>query len=192
MGGYPGTRASDSGRSLRAMSSDPVGPSSSASPPMWVPPTLLWVVFLRNRFAFASPDFYWNWFDFFDWKMGGNQIFHSTHYSGEDLIMKFRYDEEWKKVYGPIFMYMNSLSNGEADPLEKLWEDAKKQVLSLTKWKLAFGFWIFIGFDWWIGILFYFLFFFRWRLKLRAGPMIFWNPMSFQNRIIEVTLAADY
>lgn len=47
--------------------------------------------------------------------------------------MKFRYDEEWKKVYGPIFMYMNSLSNGEADPLEKLWEDAKKQVLSLTK-----------------------------------------------------------
>ena len=41
--------------------------------------------------------------------------------------MKFKPNEPWKKVYGPIFVYLNSLSNGESPIL--LWEDAKKQVL---------------------------------------------------------------
>ncbi|KAJ7958896.1 Rhamnogalacturonate lyase family protein [Quillaja saponaria] len=53
-------------------------------------------------------------------------IFHSAHYSGEDLVLKFGPNEAWKKVYGPIFIYLNSLSNGD-EPLG-LWEDAKKQV----------------------------------------------------------------
>ncbi|KAH7524807.1 hypothetical protein FEM48_Zijuj06G0158300 [Ziziphus jujuba var. spinosa] len=72
-------------------------------------------------------------------KMGGNQIFHSTHYSGEDLIMKFGSDEEWKKVYGPIFMYMNSFSNGGDDPLQELWEDAKNQMkVEVQSWPYDF------------------------------------------------------
>ncbi|GMN40187.1 hypothetical protein TIFTF001_009412 [Ficus carica] len=54
-------------------------------------------------------------------------IFHSTHYSGEDLILQFGPSEPWKKVYGPVFIYLNSLLEEEPDPLQLLWEDAKKQ-----------------------------------------------------------------
>lgn len=58
------------------------------------------------------------------------QVFHSTHYSGADLIMKFGPNEPWKKVYGPIFIYFNSLSDG-LSPIN-LWEDAKQQVTPVT------------------------------------------------------------
>ncbi|KAF3447273.1 hypothetical protein FNV43_RR12453 [Rhamnella rubrinervis] len=65
-------------------------------------------------------------------------IFHSTHYSGEDLIMKFESDEEWNKVYGPVFMYLNSLSDG-GDPLQELWEDAKNQMkVEVQRWPYDF------------------------------------------------------
>ncbi|KAF7817054.1 putative rhamnogalacturonate lyase B [Senna tora] len=64
-------------------------------------------------------------------------VFHSTHYSGADLIMKFGPDEPWKKVYGPIFIYLNSLSNGESP--RKLWEDAKQQMVNeIESWPYAF------------------------------------------------------
>ncbi|PON85719.1 Rhamnogalacturonate lyase [Trema orientale] len=67
-------------------------------------------------------------------------IFHSTHYSGEDLILKFGENEPWKKVYGPIFMYLNSLSDqGEGDPLIQLWKDAKKQMkVEVQSWPYDF------------------------------------------------------
>ena len=52
---------------------------------------------------------------------------HSTHYAGADVTIKIGPNEPWKKVYGPVFAYLNSLSDGR-DPLS-LWEDAKKQVL---------------------------------------------------------------
>ncbi|XP_050266718.1 probable rhamnogalacturonate lyase B [Quercus robur] len=55
-------------------------------------------------------------------------VFHSTHYAGEDLIMKFGPNEPWKKVYGPVFMYLNSLTNEEGP--NSLWEDAKKQMMN--------------------------------------------------------------
>lgn len=42
--------------------------------------------------------------------------------------MKFGQNETWKKVYGPVFTYVNSLSDEEGDPLQLLWEDAKDQV----------------------------------------------------------------
>lgn len=58
--------------------------------------------------------------------MAQSQIFHSVHYSGEDLILKFGPNEPWKKVFGPVFIYLNSLTDGD-DPL-LLWEDAKQQV----------------------------------------------------------------
>lgn len=57
----------------------------------------------------------------------GEQMFVSTHYAGEDLELKFREGELWKKVFGPVFIYLNSTHRGGTDPLY-LWEDAKSQV----------------------------------------------------------------
>ncbi|KAK9930103.1 hypothetical protein M0R45_027160 [Rubus argutus] len=54
-------------------------------------------------------------------------IFHSTHYSGEELIIQFGSNEPWKKVFGPVYFYLNSLVDG-ADPIQQLWEDAKQQM----------------------------------------------------------------
>jgi rhamnogalacturonan endolyase len=54
------------------------------------------------------------------------QMFMSTHYSGKDLEMKFEDREPWKKVFGPIFVYLNSVSS--KNDSQKLWEDAKNQV----------------------------------------------------------------
>jgi rhamnogalacturonan endolyase len=53
-------------------------------------------------------------------------MFISAHYGGEDLVLKLKPDEPWKKVFGPTFIYLNSVLDGE-DPL-RLWEDAKNQV----------------------------------------------------------------
>ncbi|XP_071722401.1 uncharacterized protein [Rutidosis leptorrhynchoides] len=65
-------------------------------------------------------------------------IFHSTHYTGLDLIIKIEKDENWKKVYGPVFYYLNSL-NELADPTVALWEDAKKQrTIESKKWPYDF------------------------------------------------------
>lgn len=55
-------------------------------------------------------------------------MFLSAHYSGEDLVPKFAAGEQWKKVFGPVFMYANSAYEGD-DPLS-LWEDAKSQVFN--------------------------------------------------------------
>lgn len=55
------------------------------------------------------------------------QVFVSTHYAGTDLEPKFMGGEHWKKVFGPVFLYLNS-TGGEADPLH-LWNDAKLQVI---------------------------------------------------------------
>ncbi|KAL5777441.1 hypothetical protein ACOSP7_010367 [Xanthoceras sorbifolium] len=59
-------------------------------------------------------------------------IMHSTHYVGAELIMKFGAGEPWKKLFGPIFVYVNSLSNG-GYPQKELWEDAKKQIMKEVK-----------------------------------------------------------
>lgn len=53
-------------------------------------------------------------------------MFVSTHYAGEYLGMKFRNGEQWKKVFGPVFIYLNSASNNH---ISSLWHDAKSQVL---------------------------------------------------------------
>lgn len=54
-------------------------------------------------------------------------MFISAHYGGNDLVLKFEEGEQWKKVFGPVFMYLNSSSTEEEDPLT-LWKDAKNQV----------------------------------------------------------------
>ncbi|KAF5818654.1 putative rhamnogalacturonan endolyase [Helianthus annuus] len=53
-------------------------------------------------------------------------VFASTHYGGSDLIIKFGESESWKKVFGPIFIYLNNVTD-EEDP-HTLWEDAKNQM----------------------------------------------------------------
>ncbi|XP_055834422.1 probable rhamnogalacturonate lyase B isoform X2 [Solanum dulcamara] len=64
-------------------------------------------------------------------------MFHSAHYAGEDLVPKFGQGETWKKVFGPVFIYLNSVTSGE-DPLT-LWEDAKKQMLlEVQSWPYSF------------------------------------------------------
>ncbi|XP_061967377.1 uncharacterized protein LOC133691065 isoform X3 [Populus nigra] len=55
-------------------------------------------------------------------------VMHSTHYAGADVTIKIGPNEPWKKVYGPVFAYVNSLSDGK-DPLS-LWKDAKKQMMN--------------------------------------------------------------
>nr|GEV37391.1 rhamnogalacturonate lyase [Tanacetum cinerariifolium] len=64
-------------------------------------------------------------------------MFVSAHYGGNDLVIKFEEGGHWKKVFGPVFMYLNSTSMGE-DPLT-LWEDAKNQMLDeVGKWPYSF------------------------------------------------------
>lgn len=55
-----------------------------------------------------------------------SQVFVGAHYAGDDLIPKFGQGEPWKKVFGPVFIYLNTVA-GEEDPL-MLWDDAKRQV----------------------------------------------------------------
>ncbi|URD72290.1 Rhamnogalacturonate lyase [Musa troglodytarum] len=52
-------------------------------------------------------------------------MFVSSHYSGVDTVPKFRNEEYWKKVFGPVFIYLNSAS--EKLDTKLLWEDAQKQ-----------------------------------------------------------------
>nr|XP_018623891.1 probable rhamnogalacturonate lyase B isoform X2 [Nicotiana tomentosiformis] len=59
-------------------------------------------------------------------------MFFSTHYAGESLGLKFREGEPWKKVFGPVFTYLNSLSPDELDTLT-LWTDAKEQMFIETE-----------------------------------------------------------
>ncbi|KAM0915547.1 hypothetical protein ACQ4PT_010772 [Festuca glaucescens] len=54
-------------------------------------------------------------------------MFLSAHYAGDDLSPKFTNGEYWKKVHGPVFMYLNS-SQDASDP-SLLWEDAKVQMM---------------------------------------------------------------
>lgn len=53
-------------------------------------------------------------------------MFHSTHYGGNDLVMRFKNGEPWKKVFGPYLVHLNS-NPGQGDP-GALWKQAKEQV----------------------------------------------------------------
>ncbi|KAK2996013.1 hypothetical protein RJ640_013903, partial [Escallonia rubra] len=57
--------------------------------------------------------------------------FISGHYAGIDLTLRLQDGEPWKKVFGPIFIYLNS-GKPNNDP-RTLWEDAKEQMLIETK-----------------------------------------------------------
>ncbi|XP_059436640.1 probable rhamnogalacturonate lyase B [Corylus avellana] len=64
-------------------------------------------------------------------------VFMSAHYSGMDLEMKFKDGEPWKKVFGPIFVYINSVSH--QNDYQKLWVDAKEKMLhEVDSWPYNF------------------------------------------------------
>ncbi|KAD4584674.1 hypothetical protein E3N88_22275 [Mikania micrantha] len=64
-------------------------------------------------------------------------MFISTHYGGSDLVIKFEEGEKWKKVFGPVFMYLSSSSTGE-EP-RTLWNDAKNKMQDeVAKWPYSF------------------------------------------------------
>ena len=54
-------------------------------------------------------------------------MFVSTHYAGKDVGMKFNEGEPWKKVFGPVSIYLNTLSTND-DKTLSLWNNAKQQV----------------------------------------------------------------
>ncbi|VVA92526.1 unnamed protein product [Arabis nemorensis] len=65
-------------------------------------------------------------------------MFLSAHYAGEDMVMKVKAGESWKKVFGPVFTYLNSLPDEISDPLS-LWQDAKNQMLiEVQSWPYDF------------------------------------------------------
>ncbi len=53
-------------------------------------------------------------------------MFVSTHYAGKDLGMSFEEGEPWKKVFVPIFVYLNSVSSTPNNPQE-LWANDKSR-----------------------------------------------------------------
>ncbi|KAG9439228.1 hypothetical protein H6P81_019393 [Aristolochia fimbriata] len=64
-------------------------------------------------------------------------MFHGVHYLGEDCAASFTEGEAWRKVLGPIFVYLNSTSS--VSNAHDLWIDAKKQRLSeMTQWPYNF------------------------------------------------------
>ncbi|GER34850.1 rhamnogalacturonate lyase family protein [Striga asiatica] len=92
------------------------------------PPTGFWVITPSNEFKTAGPVKQ-------DLTSHAGPIslsmFFSTHYAGLPLVITFEEGEPWKKVFGPVFIYLNSVDSGE-DPLT-LWADAKEQMLIETE-----------------------------------------------------------
>ncbi|XP_027772542.1 uncharacterized protein LOC107016450 [Solanum pennellii] len=56
--------------------------------------------------------------------------FFSGHYTGPQLGLDLQDGESWKKVFGPVFFYLNSDSGNNH---QTLWEDAKRQMFEETK-----------------------------------------------------------
>ncbi|XP_076933266.1 uncharacterized protein LOC143599106 [Bidens hawaiensis] len=61
-----------------------------------------------------------------------------THYAGPGLGMQFRDGKPWKKVFGPVFIYLNSVTTKNGSH-RSLWDDAKLQMLAQTEsWPYQF------------------------------------------------------
>ncbi|KAH6808093.1 Rhamnogalacturonate lyase family protein [Perilla frutescens var. frutescens] len=65
-------------------------------------------------------------------------MFFSAHYAGTEFGIRLRNGEQWKKVFGPVFIYLNSNST-DNNARRRLWEDAKRQTAEETKkWPYEF------------------------------------------------------
>ncbi|KAH6784509.1 Rhamnogalacturonate lyase family protein [Perilla frutescens var. hirtella] len=62
-------------------------------------------------------------------------IFFSTHYAGPNFGVELGDGESWKKVFGPVFIYLNS-DHSDNNP-STLWQDAKTQA-KMKKWPYDF------------------------------------------------------
>ncbi|KAE9597960.1 putative rhamnogalacturonan endolyase [Lupinus albus] len=64
-------------------------------------------------------------------------MFVSTHYAGKEVTMEFKDGETYKKVFGPIFVYLNSAST--KNQALSLWSDAVLQKSKeVRKWPYDF------------------------------------------------------
>ncbi|KAK7386694.1 hypothetical protein VNO78_27029 [Psophocarpus tetragonolobus] len=64
-------------------------------------------------------------------------MFVSTHYAGKEVTMAFEEGEPYKKVFGPVFAYINNASS-EDDTLS-LWYDAvQQQAKEVRSWPYEF------------------------------------------------------
>ncbi|VFQ74371.1 unnamed protein product [Cuscuta campestris] len=93
----------------------------------WVctnPPVGFWMITASNEFRTGGP-----LKQELTSHVGPTMIttFVSRHYAGEDLDVKFEDGEAWKKVLGPVFLYLNSDPTAESDP-SVLWNDAKERM----------------------------------------------------------------
>ncbi|KAM7274739.1 hypothetical protein ACFE04_016605 [Oxalis oulophora] len=95
------------------------------------PPTGLWMITPSDEFRGAGP---------VKQELTSHagpimlNMFTSLHYSGKEINTAYRNGEPWKKVFGPFFLYINSLSDSKA-----LWEDAKKQMsIEVGSWPYNF------------------------------------------------------
>jgi rhamnogalacturonan endolyase len=67
-----------------------------------------------------------------------DQMFFGTHYIGRDMVLNIKDGEYWKKVLGPVFIYLNT-SPDKGDELRALWDDAKAQAQAeVAKWPYSF------------------------------------------------------
>ncbi|KFK35157.1 hypothetical protein AALP_AA5G246100 [Arabis alpina] len=61
-------------------------------------------------------------------------MFTSLHYVGKDMNTTYTSKEPWKKVFGPVFVYLNSASSRNL-----LWTDAKRQMVTeVQSWPYDF------------------------------------------------------
>ncbi|KAI9111331.1 hypothetical protein K1719_017021 [Acacia pycnantha] len=58
-------------------------------------------------------------------------MYMSIHLAGKDLVMEFQEGETYKKVFGPVFMYLNSISSDVNT--QTLWQDAVQQTFKEVK-----------------------------------------------------------
>ena len=67
----------------------------------------------------------------------GRQVFLGPHYVGRDMVIQFEEGESWKKVLGPVFIYLNS---GDHPSCKRdLWEDAKARARAeVSRWPYTF------------------------------------------------------
>lgn len=65
-------------------------------------------------------------------------VFQGAHYAGSDLNPGFEEGEPWEKVFGPVFIYLNSAPPGT--PHSALWENAKAQAAEEeSAWPYSWG-----------------------------------------------------
>ncbi|KAI3832436.1 hypothetical protein MKX03_020670 [Papaver bracteatum] len=64
-------------------------------------------------------------------------VFLSSHYMGQAKLPVFGNGEPWKKVYGPVFLYLNSAPPSTNESV--LWDDANEQLQQeAQKWPYSF------------------------------------------------------